>query len=387
MLRQIQPSLEHSLYCAVALSFLFLAGAAGAKGFRVLHSFTAYSDGAYPAGSLLKDKSGNFYGTTYEGGDAGHGTVFRLAPDGSESVLHSFAGSDGANPQGGLIIDKSGNLYGTTSGGGDADYGTVFELAPDGNETVLHSFEDGSDGAMPSGGLTTDRRGNLYGTTSGVDDLGSVFKLSPHGTLTTLHRFEGSSDGASPFGGVVFDAQGNLYGTAFDGGADGQGTVFKLATDGTLTVLHTFTGGNDGASPFAGVIMDASGNLFGTTFFGGGADCDGGGCGTIFKIAPDGTETILRTFKSGQQGSGPAAPLLMDGNGNLYGTTSGIVSGYGTVFELTSHGAMTVLHSFTGGSDGSQPYGGLIADRKGNLYGTTEYGGQTGGYGVVFRVR
>ncbi len=334
----------------------------------------------------------------------GCGTVFELTPTETLTVLHSFAVfGDGGVPLAGLIADAAGNLYGTTANGGASSRGTVFELTPTGAAlTVLHSFSStGSDGANPSAGLIADAAGNLYGTTAfggaGTNcpsGCGTVFKLMPTGTLTVLHSF-GGSDGANPSAGLIADAAGNLYGTTADGGAgtncpSGCGTVFELTPTGTLTVLHSFTF-SDGANPFAGLIADAVGNLYGTTISGGVS-----GRGTVFELTPTGTLTVLHSF-TGSDGGFPSAGLIADATGNLYGTTSEggasancSVFGCGTVFKLTPTGTLTVLHSFAG-SDGETPSAGLIADAAGNLYGTTQYGGAStncgaSGCGTVFKL-
>ncbi len=311
----------------------------------------------------------------------------------------------GGGPAAGLIADGKGNLYGTTEFGGAANDGVVFRLSPGGTETALHTFTGGNDGSGPSG-LIADSSGNLYGTTTygGAfrcgdefsQQCGVVFKLSPSGTLTVLHSFMFlGGDGNSPFAGLIADGSGNLYGTTLDGGASasmfqlGCGTVFKVTPGGTETVLHSFTGGpSDGANPRAGLIADSSGNLYGTTEFGGasGPGCAVGvGCGVVFKLSPGGTETVLHSFTGGSDGGGPAAGLIADSSGNLYGTTGGGgASNAGVVFKLSPGGTETVLYSFKGGSDGSGPSG-VITDSSGNLYGTTAFGGASG-QGVVFKL-
>ncbi|PYQ54058.1 MAG: hypothetical protein DMF78_07550 [Acidobacteria bacterium] len=399
--------------------------------FTVVHSF-GVSDGANPLGELVMDAAGNVFGTTFfggassAGGTLGYGTVFRLAPDGTYSVLHSFAGSDGAYPDAGLTLDGGGNLYGTTYQGGASDRGTVFKLAPDGSHSVLHSFA-GSDGAYLESGVILDGSGTLYGTTGagGASNGGTVFKLAPDGTHTVLHSFAGS-EGLSPFPGLVLDGEGNLYGATTLGGSSGYGTVFEVATDGTHTILHSFAapdgfsptadlyrdgslygatayggapgqgtifqirpdgahtilhsfGGADGARPGAGLVRDASGTLRGTTVQGGALDL-----GTAFALAPDGTHTVLHSF-AGNDGIAPYGGLVVDSHGDFYGTTGGGgVSGYGTIFKLAADGTHTVLHSFNG-SDGALPLGGVVVDGDGNLFGTTNQGGAFT-LGVVFRL-
>jgi uncharacterized repeat protein (TIGR03803 family) len=323
------------------------------------------------------------------------------------TLLHSFTnGREYTAPEAGLIADTSGNLYGTTLGGGTGcegdGCGTVFKLTPDGTLTLLHSFAGGaSDGASPKAGLIADSSGNLYGTTdrgggTGCegDGCGTVFKLTPDGTLTLLHSFAGgASDGAKPEAGLIADSSGNLYGTTVRGGGTGCegygcGTVFKLTPGGTLTLLHSFAGGaSDGALPQAGLLADKSGNLYGTTAVGGPVDG-----GTVFKLAPDGTLTLLHSFMGGGDGREPLAGLLGDSSGNLYGTTwgggvskEGGPSNDGTVFKLAPDGTLTRLHSFFSPRDGAAPFAGLIADSSGNLYGTTRAGDASNG-GTVFKL-
>jgi uncharacterized repeat protein (TIGR03803 family) len=279
--------------------------------------------------------------------------VFELTPGGQEKVLHSFAGgTDGKLPVSALIADAAGNLYGTTAEGGSTGCtdvggcGTVFKLASDGTETVLYAFQGTPDGDFPTGSVVMDQAGNLYGTTSsgGADDYyGTIFKVSPSGAETVLHSFTGGSDGAYPSAGVIADQAGNLYGTAqAGGGANKHGTVYELKANGALTVLHAFTSGKDGAKPRGGLVTDNSGNLYGTTQIGGGAK----NAGAVFKLAPNGTETILHKFNCNTDGCKPIDGLIADSAGNLYGTTelgsdtnSGSpgnerAKGYGTVFKL-----------------------------------------------------
>jgi uncharacterized repeat protein (TIGR03803 family) len=247
-----------------------------------------------------------------------------------------------------MIMDASGNFYGTTVGCGKYNGGGVFKLAADGTESLIHSFNLNRSGFFPFAGLITDANANLYGADAagGRKDDGTVFEIAPDGTETVLHTFKGSpTDGSLPDGTLISDQSGALYGTTNGGGRagcftdSGCGTVFKLAPDRTETVLHYFKGGRaDGANPTAGLIADTGGNLFGTTEYGGGDNaCNGvDGCGTIFEIAPDGTETMLHSFGDGSEGANPVAGLVADGKGNFYGTASrGGEYGYGTVFEIT----------------------------------------------------
>jgi uncharacterized repeat protein (TIGR03803 family) len=371
--------------CGLALAIFVPVDGASARGFNVLYTFTGGNDGGNPYAALI-DIQGNRYGTTYAGGMNNAGTVFKLAPDGTETVLYSFTGgSDGGNPLAErLIKDAAGNLYGTTLAGGVNNGGTVFRLAPDGTETVLHAFTGATDGSNPSAGLIANRKGDLFGTTlgGGANGDGTVFKVAPDGTETVLHAFAGGNDGAHPLAALIRDNAGNSYSTTDLGGTNNQGTVFKLAGNGTETVLYSFTGGNDGGTPEAGLISDEAGNLYGTADTGG-ANSEG----VIFKLAPDGTETVLHAFTGGSDGGIPFAGLIKDAAGNLYGTTySGGVNSDGTVFKLAPDGTETVLHAFTGGNDGGNPVAGLTANRRGHLFGTT-VGGGTDGSGTIFELK
>jgi uncharacterized repeat protein (TIGR02543 family) len=366
----------------------------------LLHSFGTLNDGQHPASNLIYF-AGNLYGTTPTGGVYSNGRVFRLSPDGGETELYDFLGgtADGQNPQAGLIFDSSGNLYGTTSLGGMHDDGTVFQLSPNGVETVLYSFS-GVDGQDPQAGLIFDASGKLYGTTAsgGANGHGTAFELSPNPaggwTESVLYNFgNGSADGMNPYAALVFDNSGNLYGTTVGGGTNGGGTVFELSPNPsggwTESVLYNFGSGTDGKNPLAELVFDNSGNLYGTTSKGG-ANNNGG---TAFELSPNGggiwTETFY-SFGSGTDGASPQAGLVFDNSGNLYGTTaSGGAYGGGTVFELSlSNGRCCregPVYSFGNGpSDAANPYAKLVFDNSGNLYGTTSYGGSYSG-GTAFK--
>jgi len=310
----------------------------------VLYAFTG-ADGAYPYAGLTWDLEGNLYGTTDGGGNLGGGTVFKLDSNGNETVLHNFSGgTDGAGPNAGLVRDEAGNLYGTTFLGG-IGYGVVFTLAPatDGSwtQSVIHLFR-GSEGANPGrGNLVLDAERNLYGTTEDGGEFGNgvVYSMRPlaggRWRYRVLHHF-GTGSG-EPVGGLVFDAAGNLYGTTSEGAAYGAGAVFRLAprTAGgwTYSTLYAFQGGADGAIPEASLVVDAQGNLYGTTIEGG-VGLGGGGLGTVFKMVRNAkgkwTESVL--FGFGAVGCQPVAPLIVDTQGNLYGTSS--YCSDGSVFEI-----------------------------------------------------
>ena len=257
--------------------------------------------------------------------------------------------------------------------------------------SVVHSFTGGNDGADPVDGFTMSATGTLYGTASsgGGSGYGVVFKVTGKGSETVLHSFAGGSDGATPNGGMVRDAGGALFGTTAAGGASGSGTVFRVK-GAKEAVLYSFAGGTDGANPQAGLVMDAAGNLYGTTSLGGSA-----GNGTVFElVAPKKKngpwkEIVLYSFGTGTDGATPVSGVSLDAAGNLYGTTSlGGAYGYGTIFRLTPGSAWTenILHSFQNTDDGAYPYAGLVFDAAGNLYGAATQGGTAGG-GTVFKLR
>jgi uncharacterized repeat protein (TIGR03803 family) len=344
------------------------------------------SNGSAPIGAVVEDSSGNLFGTTFQGGTYWDGTVFEVAHNtGTITTLASFNGTNGANPYAGLVEDSSGNLFGTTQAGGTYGKGTVFEVAHNtGTITTLASFSDGSNGAWPHGALVEDSSGNLFGTTVfGNYGAGTVFEVAQgSGTITTLASFDGSN-GFNPEAGLVEDSGGNLFGTAVAGGTYGAGTVFEVAQgSGTITTLASFNVSN-GLNPEAGLVEDSGGNLFGTTHNGGTY-----GDGTVFEVAQgSGTITTLASF-NGSNGAYPFAPLVEDGSGNLFGTTSGggTYGGNGTVFEVAQgSGTITTLASFNG-SNGARPYAGLVEDSGGNLFGTTPDDSATGN-GTVFEVQ
>jgi len=387
---------------ALTLCLALAPNASQSGTYRVLHAFDPNgSDGESPIG-LIRDSQGNLFGTTFSSGGDTPGAIFKIAPDGTETVLHIFGGGpdDGAFPGAGLILDASGNLYGTTTDGGAEGGGGVFVFTAGGEEKLLYSFcwkTECRDGSDPSSALMRDNAGNFYGTTTsgGAHRVGTVFKLAPDGTETVLHAFSGRADGSQPYGTPIMDRKGNLYGTtAGGGGGDRLGTVFKLTPEGKEKLLHIFAGGSDGARPQGGVIADRNGNLYGTTLYGGGGACAQSlvtGCGTVFELHRDGTETVLHAFAGGTDGSYPYAGLILDGDGNLYGTTSGggtgtgCNEGCGTIFKIAPDGTETVLHTFTSAT-GATPYGGVIRDKKGNLYGAASAGGAFGA-GVVFELK
>lgn len=365
---------------------------------------------------------GVLYGTTHNGGTAGLGTVYSVTPPAvaggswSEAVLHTFAGGalDGAGPYASVTPDRQGILYGATFDGGSANGGVVFSLTPPispggvWTESVLHSFTAGAgDGAKAEAPLVLGGGGVLYGITDfgGSAGLGTVFTLtppiSPGGawTETLLHSFAGGRDGRFP-NAVVIGRGGRLYGTALLDGSAKLGMAFSLtppATPGgawTEAVLHTFTGGGDGASPEAGFVMGAGGVLYGDTFLGGPSNS-----GTVFSLSPPAssgglwTETEIHIFAGGSDGASPYGGLVLGSGGVLYGTTHyGGTAGFGTVFSLTPPAApggvwtKTVLYNFTNGSDGANPQAGVVIGKGGVLYGATYAGGRSN-FGTVYSLQ
>ena len=365
-------------------------GAAQAKSFSVLHSFTGTPDGGRPVAAVI-EVGGTLYGTTLEGGANNYGSVFTITPAGAEAVLYSFqGGADGEGPEANLL-NVGGVFYGTTAGGGNGGCGTVFKITAAGVEAVLYAFGAAqNDGCGPVGGLIN-VNGTLYGTTYGgaSSGRGTVFKVTRSGKETVLHSFGANGDGSYPEAGLM-NVGGTLYGTTLEGGVDDLGTVFTISRAGKEAVLYAFQYGSDTNGPMA-PLLDVGGTLYGTATGGGGTSCDQQkySCGAVFTITPKGREAVLYSFQGKPDGMLPEAGLI-NVDGNLYGTTAWegdgkncAGHGCGTVFKLTPAGAETVVHSFTNGQ-GIYPSCSLL--KLGHrLYGTTpEFGGS--GDGSVFRV-
>lgn len=418
------------VFAVLAVATLATATRAAAQTETILHSFGSGTDGVGPGVSLIFDASGNLYGTTSSGGAYGTsttgGTVFELTPQmgggWSEAILYNFAGGiDGGGPNG-VIFDAHGNLYGTTTVGGvncgnyGYDCGAVFELSPAAGggwtKTILHSFNNnGTEGFNPYSGLVFDGSGNLYGTTydGGVYANGTVFELMPKTggkwEEKILHSFDNNGkDAAWPTKSLILDTSGNLYGTTDEGGTDYAGTIFELvhmAGGGFVEkVIHSFegvAGRKDGFHPQGSLIFDAASNLYGTTTQGGAHTY-----GTVFEFSPTTSggwkESILYSFNyiNDTDPQRPEGGLIFDASGNLYGTTvyGGAYDfpygGYGTAFELIpttgDSWTETLLHSFDdNGTDGDYPTGNLTFDPSGNLYGTTGEGGPNNA-GTVFEI-
>lgn len=409
----------HIVALTVALSLtIALALSSQAQTFTVIHNFTGGEDGSSPGG-LTIDRNGNLYGAAGSGGANFVGTVFKLTRVHSSWVfttLYAFQqqNEDGNGP-GAVIFGPDGSLYGTTYVGGlfscqdDHGCGTVFKLTPPASackaavcswtETILHRFSAHPDGAYPVGNLVFDQAGNIYGVTNSGgnplceffngDDCGVVYTLTTSGTENVIYTFPGMAGGSYPQAGVTFDQAGNLFGTTSQGGGPPNfGTAFELTPSQggwVENTIYTFQSGSGGQTPYAGLILDQSGNLYGATTTGG---VNGGG--TVFELAPSNGRWTFSVLYSFTGSGGPFANLVMGRDGSLYGATGDDgLYGMGAVFKLThTSGGWTYasLHDFTGGSDGAYPNGSLVFDSKGNLYGTTESGGPYGYDGVVFEI-
>jgi uncharacterized repeat protein (TIGR03803 family) len=357
-----------------------------------LYSFTGGNDGGQLRSGLVQGSDGFFYGTTEYGGASGFGyngfgTVFRISTNGALTTLYSFTGAnDGARPFAGLGQGSDGYFYGTTVFGGTNKAGTIFRISTNGALTSLYSYDNG--GGVPRTGLVQGSDGYFYGTIeySGMHGWGSVFKITTNGVLTSLYSFTGTNDGANPFAGLVQGSDGYFYGTTDYGGTNKAGTVFRISTNGALTSLYSFTGTNDGAQPQSRLVQGTDGYFYGTTQYGGASTNQyGQGQGTVFKIDTNGALTTLWSFTGGNTGAYPTAGLVQGRDGNFYGTTSGGTPSLSTVFQISATGALTTLYAFTGGNDGSYPQAGLVKGSDGYFYGTTRYGG-TNRTGSVFRI-
>jgi uncharacterized repeat protein (TIGR03803 family) len=414
--RQINRSNRSIRWLLILLVGLAFPGLIHGQGVSILHSFgdqTVTGDGQSPQSSLVEDGNGNLYGTSLLGGAHSFGCVFKITPGGTVTILHSFASgsNDGLSPNASLVLASDGNLYGTTSGGGSAQQGTVFMITTNGALTILHNFGDGSvthDGAIPEAGLIEALDGNLYGTTShgGSAGKGTVFEITlPQHVATILHHFgDGTviNDGLLPAVGLAQDSQGNLYGTTSTGGSANAGVVYKINVQKQLSTLYSFSqpttvsfasgvppSGPGGFTPNSRLALGSDGNLYGTTL------ASDYGFGTVYKITPQGVESVLHYFgdgsvaNDGKEGTQGDQVIVRGSDGNFYGTTSGGGSASaGVVFEMTPNGQMTILHSFadkTVTTDGTKPEGGVMEGSDGNIYGTTSNGGSAS-MGTIFKI-
>jgi uncharacterized repeat protein (TIGR03803 family) len=374
--------------------FVICAGAAltSAQTVSTLAIFDI-TNGADPFAGLVQGADGNFYGTTALGGSNvnctnGCGTIYKITSAGTLTTLHSFDGTDGSSLQSGLVLAADGNFYGTAYAGGTmggtacnfdsyVGCGTAFKITPSGALTTLYNFcsqANCADGRNPATSLAQAPNGDLYGTTNfgGANNDGTVFKITPAGTLTTLHSFN-QTDGYIPNGALVQAPNGNFYGTTIYGGNNaclgGCGTVFKITPAGALVTVHSFSG-SDGIAPVEGLVLASDGNFYGTTNFGGAFNG-----GTVFKMSPGGKLTSLYSFDEGTYG--PYGGLVQGTDGNFYGTTQGS----NTVFQITPAGVLTTLFTFNY-FDGYEPLDTPVQGTDGNFYATTYQGGDN--YGTVF---
>jgi uncharacterized repeat protein (TIGR03803 family) len=362
-----------------SMAVLFAPHRGSAQTFSVVHSFTTRQSAPY---GIIRDGTGNFYGTTEGGGLNGSGTIYSMSPTGKVTVLYQFGPSPDAAGPGTLMRSSDGNFYASSIAGGANGYGSIFKFGPAG-EQVLYSFTGGSDGASPSlGALAQDAEGNLYGVTT--SNQGTVFKLNSAGELTTLHTFTGGSDGGGTYAGVILDAAGNIYGTTQFGGLN-WGVVYKINPAGTETILVNFNLTN-GGRPYAELIRDTEGNFYSTTWMGGTYNC-----GTVFKLNKYGEESVIYSFAGPPNDAcNPVYNVVRDSHGTFYGNSEwggNVFYGLGTVFMVKPDGTESVLYNFGPANYGAaEATGELVLDPAGNLYGATLAGGADCDCGVIYKI-
>ena len=398
------PTISTFLALTAIFALAILTVAAQAQTFTVIHNFTGGADGGNSYAGVTLDRAGNVYGQTVTSdGGSGLGTVYKLT---HRSGGWTFAPLYDDGGFGGVTIGPNGSLYGT--GAVAVGAAGVFNLQPPVHflpnplapwmESSLYLFQQGIY-ANPTSGVVFDRAGNVYGTTSngGRYGGGTVYELSPSDSGWTgrvIYNFSNGTDGSFPYAGLVVDAAGNLYGTTLEGGAYGNGTVFELTDLPGLgwseSFLYSFTGGADGGNPYGGLTFDLSGNLYGATP---GTYTFNGNAGSVFKLTPSGnswTFSVVYSFTEGGDECGPRGTPVMDAEGNLYDTTACLGAHFaGSVFKLTPVNGgwtYTAVHDFSGNSDGAYPDAGVTFDASGNIYGTTTVGGAFPAYGVVFEI-
>ena len=382
--------------------------AAPAATTTVIYGFAGENDGEYTDTDVIIDSAGNLYGTSVLGGAFGGGTIWQLTPSETgwvHTVLYSFTGgADGGEPYKGVTLDSQGNLYGTAVTGGsgscEGGCGVAYKLTNSGGtwtQSVIHSFTGGDDGSGPGAGLTIDQQGNLYGMTptGGALGSGTIYELHPdrngNWTLKVIHTFTGGADGATGSPGRLLLRGGHVYGAATAGGANGKGTAFELTPtptgEWTFKTIYSFKGQPDAGFPYGGLAFDTSGNLYGTTYYDGANNL-----GSVYQLSPRPTgewkERVLYSFKGGSDGQNSISNLVFDAAGNLYGTTSEGGLGSGVIFKLTPRPngkwMESVVHSFQGPPDGAFAYNGMVPDGAGNFYGATVHGG-TNDDGTVYK--
>ena len=377
---------------------VLLASAAAASTTHLIYSFAGEEDGEYADTDLVIDSAGNIYGTTVQGGDHASGTVWELTNTGQHLVLYSFTGGqDGGEPYKGVTLDAQGNLYGTAVTGGrggcEGGCGVVYKLthtASGWRQNVVYYFSGGNDGSGPGSGVTIDSAGNVFGMTptGGANGLGVVFQLSGLATgiprFRVIHTFTGGADGATGSAGRMLIRNGKLYGVATAGGSFGNGAAFELTPtpvgEWSVKTLYSFRGEPDAGFPYGGLLFDSRGNLFGTTYYDGAHDV-----GAVYELMPtpsgEWNEKVLYSFRGGTDGAGSIGNLVSDRAGNLYGTTSegGAGCSCGVIFKLSPVGiagwSESVVYRFQGAPDGGFVYNGMVGDGTGNFYGATVHGG------------
>lgn len=351
---------------------------------NIIRHLNSVTDGATPHGELIRATDGNFYGLTSGGGTNTYGTIFRLSPDGVYTVLrHLSYATDGTNPRGHLVQAKDGNFYGMTYGGGPNGTGTIFRITPAGTFTVIKSFNKTTDGGNSYGSLTEGKDGLLYGMTysGGSFGYGTIFKITTSGTYTVIRHLNSASDGAYPQGDLIQASDGNFYGVCYSGGSNGNGTIFKLTTAGAYTVLRHLSASLDGGNPFGNLYQHTDGFLYGMNRTGGAKTS-----GTAYRISTSGAFTLLHSFVPETEGATPNGGFVRGGDGNLYGfTSSGGATGGGVAIKMNTSGAVTILTSFDGSIKGNAPYETLIKGRDSAYYGTVSNGGLYG-YGAIIKI-
>lgn len=387
----VQPRMKRIGVSALCFLILWAFGALADGPVSLLHTFAPLAPaGCYPWSTLIQAADGNFYGTAASGGPFGAGNIFRVTPSGILTPMYSFTnGIDGSYPRASLVVGSDGNFYGTAAYGGSNGVGTVFKMTTNGVFTPLYSFRtNGIDGQRPEAALLEGSNGDFYGTTSsgGSNGRGTIFEITPAGALTNLHSFTASgTDGSEPTAPLILGPDGNFYGTTAYGGTRGYGTVFRMTPQGVWTNLHSFDwAGTDGNVPWGALVLGTDGNFYGTTYGGGTY-----GYGTVFMIPPSGPLSILYSFTDGEDGGSPYSALVQGPNGNFYGTSQGSstfaagTNSIGTVFEITPWGSLATLYAFTNGMDGANPTAGLVMGTDGNFYGAAEVGGIIGWGGTI----
>lgn len=399
----------------------------------ILRQLDYTPDGAYPNGELIKGADGYLYGATTDGGTNGYGTIFKVSTTGDFTVIRSLAYSDGVGIYGHLILASDGNFYGITYRGGATGAGTIFKLTASGVYTVLHNMTATTDGSSSVTSLVEGKDGNLYGTanTGGANNYGTIFKVTKAGVFTTLKSLNGTTDGYYCQSDLIQATDGNFYGTCYGGGSNSSGTVFKITSTGSYTVIKNFVYSTDGGNPKSGLLQNSDGSFYGMTYAGGtkssgtiykltstnvfsvihamSSATEGGNItsvlskgddgkfyamaqtggtynmGTAFSVTADGTLNVVQNFNGAVAGNAPYASFVKGADSAYYATTSnGGAFGYGTIIKICG-GATSVLHSFKQATDGGNPKGKLLLANDGSFYGLTSTGG-TNNYGTIFKM-